>query len=290
MSANPRPLGRVDASPHMEGIKAVLRVAPRLFRGPLPPKSPDIRRFRNPRLHHQVRGTCVGQSGASLCETTIRTPDGFGDATRPNPAIDISPLWVYAKAREYTARTDRSIYNGEGAIVSHALLAVKECGFVGWDAWPCTEANEASFRDGQIPGAAISAPRLRPIGDARRLESWDQVREYLAGGYSVWIGVSWPNGAMDTDGQGRFAWTGRSVGGHAVELIDYDETTDRAWIANSWQGWGDGLGIGSTSLRSIASVLSDRNLASGSSEAVVISNVDGWGVKVDVRKLVYDAL
>lgn len=288
--SDPRPLGRADARPHIDSIKASIRVAPRLFRGEIPSKSPNLRRFRNPRLHHQVRGTCVGQSGASVAETTIRTPDGFGADTPPNPAVDISPLWVYAKAREYTARSDRSIYNGEGAIVSHALMAVLESGFVPWDAWPCTEANERAYRDGKIPQSALDAKKHMPVGDARRLESFDQILEYLAGGYSVWIGVPWPNGAMNTSGDGSFAWSGRSVGGHAVELIDYDKEAGRAWIANSWQGWGDQLGIGHTSLSSMASTLSDRNLASGQSEAVVVSNVDGWGVKPDIRKLIYDAL
>lgn len=285
-----RVLGRVDARPYLESIQSSIRVAPKLFRGPLPRRSPNIRRFRNPRLHHQVTGTCVGQSGASLAETTIRTPDGFKDDTKPNKAIDVSPLWVYAKAREYTARTDRSIYNGEGAVVSHALLAMKEAGFVGWDAWPCTEANERAFRDGVVPTEALQSKKLMPIGDVRRLETWDQVREYLAGGYSVWIGVSWPSGAMSTTADGKFSWSGRSVGGHAVELVGYDEDAGVAWINNSWQGWGDSLGCGYTSLPAIANVLSDRNLASGGSEAVVISNVDGWGVKVDVRQQIYDAL
>lgn len=290
MSVGPRPLGRADARPYIDAIRRDVRVAPRLFRGELPAKSPNIRRFRNPRLHHQTIGNCVGQSGASVCETTIRTPDGFGPDTPPNPAIDISPMWVYAKAREYTARTDRSIYSGEGAVVSHALLAMKESGFVRWDAWPCTEATEKAYRDGKVPEAAIQAPRLNPIGDVRRLESWDQVREYMAGGYSVWIGVSWPNGAMNTSADGAFTWSGRSVGGHAVELVGYDEPADAIWINNSWKGWGDSLGCGRTSLRAIAATLSDRNIESGASEAVVVSNVDGWGVKVDVRQQIYDAL
>ena len=290
MSDNPRPLGRADARPYIDEIKRSVRVAPRLFRGAIPSKSPGIRRFRNPRLHHQVRGTCVGQSGASVVETTIRTPDGFGPDTPPNPAIDISPLWVYQRARAWTAKSDRSIYNGDGAIVTHALQAMLGDGFVGWGAWPCTEANERAYRDDRIPESALKAERFRPIGDARRLESFDQILEYLAGGYSVWIGVPWPSGAMNTRADGSFAWSGRSVGGHAVELIDYDKDLDRIWVANSWQGWGDSLGIGHTSLRAMAATLSDRNLASGASEAVVVSNVDGWGVKPDVRKMIYDAL
>lgn len=129
--SDPRPLGRADARPHIDSIKTALRVAPRLFRGALPSKSPNIRRFRNPRPHRQWRGTCVGQALASLAETAIRTPDGFGPDTPPNEAVDISPLYVYHQAREYTARTDPSIYNGDGAIVSHALLALLESGFVG---------------------------------------------------------------------------------------------------------------------------------------------------------------
>lgn len=277
----PYPLGRdTDATiRHWDRIAESIQTAPQLFRGPLPRRSPDLSRFRNPRYRHQVRGTCVGQSGAAMAETSIRTPSPFDEQSEPNPAIDLSPLWVYAIAREYSREQGVRI-GGEGAIVGHALMAVKERGFVKWDAWPCSRENELAYRDGSVPMAAQKAPKLMPIQDVRRLTDPDQVLEYLAGGYSVWIGVPWRGGtATRTDG--FFEWRGRSFGGHAVELLGYDLDADRVIVGNSWDGWGvRPTGTGYTRWSSLARDLSADALARGVSEACVVAEVDGWQPKV----------
>lgn len=278
---NRNPLGRdTEATVRAwDGIADAISPAPTLFRGPLPRRSPDLARFRNPRFRNQVRGTCVGQSGAAMAETTIRTPTSFDERTAPNPAIDLSPLWVYAIARE-ESRAQGIRLGGEGAIVSHALLAVQKRGFVPWDAWPCTEANERAYRDGRIPQSALDAPKFMPIQDVRRLTGPDQVLEYLAGGYSVWIGVPW-RGGMQTRPDGSFSWGGRAAGGHAVELLGYDLDADRAWIGNSWSGWGkQPSGVGVTQWSALARDLTEAALAQGNSEACVVAEVDGWQPKV----------
>jgi hypothetical protein len=275
------PLGR-DTEATIQSWDAIadaIQPAPTLFHGPLPRRSTDLIRFRNPRPRNQVRGTCVGQSGAAVAETTIRTPIEFDERMQPNPAVDLSPLWVYAIAREYS-RAQGVRLGGEGAIVCHALLAVKERGFAPWDAWPCTETNERAFRDGRIPQSALDAPKLMPIQDLRRLTQPDQILEYLAGGYSVWIGVPW-RGGMETRPDGSFGWGGRAAGGHAVELMGYDLDADRAWIGNSWAGWGlQPSGVGFTRWSALSRDLEESLLNSGSSEACVVTEVDGWQPKV----------
>lgn len=278
---NRNPLGR-DTEATVRGWEAIavdVLPAPTIFRGPLPRRSPDLARFRNPRFRNQVRGTCVGQSGAAMGETTIRTPAGFDAQSEPNPAIDLSPLWVYAIAREFS-REQGVRLGGEGAIVSHALLAVQKRGFIAWDAWPGTEANERAYRDGRIPQAALDAPKLMPVQDVRRLTSADQILEYLASGYSVWLGLPW-RGGMQTRSDGSFDWGGRAVGGHAVELLGYDLDADRAWIGNSWSAWGlQPSGVGVTSWTALAKDLTEQALNAGSSEACVVAELDGWQPKV----------
>lgn len=275
-------LGRLDPSRHDNAWAVVLdrcRPAPGLMMGPLPRRSPDLARFRNPRRRNQVIGSCVGQSGAAMAETTIRTPSPFDEASQPNPAIDLSPLWVYAVARKYS-RDHGVPISGEGAIVSHALLAVQELGFVKWEAWPGTSENEQSFRDGVIPQAARDAVKLMPIQDVRRLTDPDQILEYLAGGYSVWVGMPW-RGGTSTRSDGYFEWRGRSVGGHAVELLGYDLDADRVVVGNSWGDWGVNPGcIGWTRWSAMSRDLTGTALDRGESEACVISEVDGWAPKV----------
>jgi hypothetical protein len=214
-----------------------------------------------------------------MAETSIRTPAPFDDRSEPNPAIDLSPLWVYSIARAYSRAQGIRLW-GEGAIVGHALMAVKEHGFVTWDAWPSTVENERAYRDGVVPQSALDAPKLMPIQDVRRLTHPDQILEYLAGGYSVWIGVPWRGGTA-TRADGFFDWRGRSVGGHAVELLGYDLDEDRALVGNSWDGWGvRPAGVGYTRWTSLAKDLSESALAGGSSEACVVAEVDGWQPKV----------
>lgn len=263
----------------------LIPVAPRLLRGDIPHKSIDLSLYRNMRYRNQVRGTCVGQSGAAMAETTVRTPSPLTESSRPNEPIDFSPLWVYEVARAYS-RAQGINLGGDGAIVTHALLAVKASGFVRWDAWPGTPENERAYRDGRVPQSAKDAPKIKAVGDVRILESWAQILEYLAGGYSVWIGIPWPEGATRTDAQGRFRLTGRSVGGHAVELMGYDQDADIAVIGNSWQdaGWGGWQGranVGACSLSGLAKFLGDRSLSNGQSEACVVSEVEGdWAPRV----------
>lgn len=281
------PLGRdtVSTVRHWDDIAEVIAPAPSLFRGALPRKSLNLSPFRNTRYRNQLRGTCVGQSGAAMGETTIRTPVPLDASSPPNPAIDLSPLWVYSVAREFS-RSQGVRLGGDGAIVGHALLAVKERGFVGWDAWPCTRENELAYRDGVVPKSALDAPKLMPIQDVRRLTEADQILEYLAAGYSVWAGLPWRGGTA-TRADGYFEWRGRSVGGHAVELLGYDLDADAVWVGNSWDGWGlRPAGVGYTRWSAFAADLTSKALDNGTAEACVVAELDGWQPKV---KSWYDA-
>lgn len=272
--------GRLDARPYNDHIKSVIRPAPRLIRGELPRKSPAIWRFRNMRYRNQVLGTCVGQSGAACAETTVRTPDGFTDATPPNPPVDFSPLDVYVGSRlEAEANGVSGMFRGEGSIVSYALLYVQRAGFIPYEAWPCTPENEKKAQGRTIPAKAQEAKRFRPYGDVRNLVASDQMIEYMAAGYSLWPGTRWLANAMQTRADGSFTWSGSSVGGHAYELLGYDLDADRVWIGNSWDGWGGPGSIGWTKWSVLAKEFTDRKLAGGESECCVFSNVDGWGVK-----------
>ena len=76
---------------------------------------------------------------------------------------------------------------------------------------------------------------------------------------------------------------GFGVGGHAVELLDYDLDAVRVWIGNSWVNARWGLqpgGIGYTSWSDLARDLSDSALDSGRSEACVVTDLNGWQPKV----------
>lgn len=226
---------------------------------------------------------CVGEAMAASGETTVQTPDPLKPDSNPTGLdVTFSALWTYHIARKVTARYAPSIFRGEGAIVTDALKAAEEFGLILYDAWPSTDQNYRNYSDrAALPGAE-QARRHKPIGELRRLTSPDQVFEYLAAGYSVVPGTSWPANAFNTrlaaDGRHWFDWTGRSVGGHAYELLDYDMDADWVCIGNSWDNarWGaQPGGFAYTRLSVYIRELSASMLANARSEAIVYTEVEG---------------
>jgi hypothetical protein len=250
--------------------------APRIAKG-YPRKSPKLWLYRNPRYRGQLIGSCVGESGAAMGETSIRTPSPMPssrDTVSPLPPVNLSPLWVYYIARRYSRDNGRPI-SGEGAIVSDAMAAVVKEGHILYDAWPATEANYANYND-KPPASAISARRIPVRGEAQILTDSDHVLEYLGAGFSVWIGVGWKG--SDPTPDGMFGWSGWAQGGHAVELLGYDLDRDLVCVGNSWDNarWGiQPGGYGYTKWTALARDLSARNLDSGTNEACVITELQG---------------
>jgi hypothetical protein len=277
---SPLPMGRdTDLTVEMwETVVQGIKPAGSLFRGPIPRQSPGLRLYRNPRLRAQVTGICVGESGAAMFETTVRTPEPFKEGAEPRPSYNFSPLWIYQVARKKTRELGGRLM-GDGAVVSHALMAVQEEGVIALFHWPCNAQTERAYRDNVTPASARNARKHKPFGDSRRLTDSDQILEYLAAGYSAWVGVPW-RGGFRTAADGRFSWGGMGAGGHAVELLDYDLDKDRLWVGNSWAQWGVN-NIGYCSLKSFFGEFSSGALSSGRAEACVVTEVEGdWRVKV----------
>jgi hypothetical protein len=262
-------------------IKEALLPAPTLFAGPLPDKSPDLRRFLNVRRRAQEIGCCVGESGAASGELAVRTPGRTFDpaAAVPLDAVDLSALWVYNRARKYSA--EQGVRMGRaGAIVSHALLAILRDGHRPYASWPSTSATYRAYRDGDagVPEAARAAETIRVVADVRRIISLEQGLEYLAGGYTLWVGSEWRS-SMGPARDGAYGWGGGSPGGHAYHVFAYDKAADTIGVQNSWDNvpWGvQPGGIGFVRLSAWARDFSDRTLSGGASEIVVVSDVGDW--------------
>jgi hypothetical protein len=216
-----------------------------------------------------------------MCETSTRTPKSITPDTAPLQGLDLAPLWTYqvarAKSRELGCRLGR-----EGAIVSHALLAIQEKGLIAWDAWVDDQNNEQHYRDDFTPEGAKTAPKYRPVADSRRLTDPDQILEYLGQGYTVAVGTPW-KGGVQVSADGSFHWGGWSVGGHCYELVDYDLDADKVWIRNSWDNIPFGVspdGTAWTSLASFMKQFSASTMNNGDCEAVVVADLDGFVSKI----------
>lgn len=275
-------------------IVASVGIAPSLFQGPLPRKSPENRRFRLPRYRGQLIGCCVGENTTSMCETLLRMPEPREADSKPLDGTGLSPLWVYWLARKWS-RDHGVNLGGEGAIVSHAIQALNADGVVGWDRWPATDDAYRQYSDRIRPGQDIeSEADSHPVKEMAILDSWDAILHYLAGGFTVSIGVPIPAGITQTNDDGMFRWSGRTIGGHCMELLDYDMDSDRVWLGNSWANarWGarsddpayqgkcqGHSNIGQCSLTDLEKVFHPSLMANGTSEAVVTNNVVGWRPK-----------
>jgi hypothetical protein len=286
----PLPMGRLVPNAEaqaffLDTIRQAPRILPKKVKA-LPRRSPNNRRFRNLRKRNQLIGDCAGESFAAMGETTIRTPDNFTDEDEPLDPIDLSALWCYYISRKACTENGISgIMQGEGSLVNMTLIGAKKYGLRKLEDWPSTKANYDNYykqeRTGKPPQACIDAEPINLIDDIASLLNPDQILEYLSQGYSVNVGTVWPSNAFNADSEGRFSWSGSPSGGHAWELLDYDQDKDLAWCGNSWdQSWGVNPGcIGVTKLSSLMREFSEKKLRSGETEASVSCGVEGFEPK-----------
>lgn len=290
MSIPGRPLGRDTqvTMEHWPTIMASMPVAPSFARGPLPRKSPPIWRFVNPRAHHQIIGMCVGRSACRMKELLLRIPPDATESSEPLPPVDLSSLWDYWIARNFSRQ--RGIRLGaDGAIVSHSVQASAALGACSLLLWPDDAVMESRYSDGRAPDQAdIDFGVAHPIKQYAILDTFQKQLEYLSMGYAVQTGMGITEGWMGTDPEGRFANAGRTVGGHATCTVGYD--LDAGWVAilNSWPQWGrrstdpafaetDGYtNIGYMPIEQYERQFTDSMIARGESEAVVVSSVGGF--------------
>ena len=265
-------------------IGHVLRAAPPVMKGTYPRKSFRLDRFHNTRYRGQLIGSCVGEAGAAMGETTVRTPEPLKEDSVPLDPVAFSQLWCYWIARDYSRRQGINL-GGEGAIVSHFYAAANERdkGLKPYEVWPATEANYRSYRDTSVPRAAIEAEPIPPRGEGLVLTDPDQIFEYLAAGYSVDVGTSW-HGAQSTRADGYCRWGSPSIGGHSYQLLWYDLDKNQIGFSNSWDNAQFGLqpgGLWWTDLNVYMQEFSAQTMRSGQSEAVVIAEV---GIEVKPKR------
>lgn len=292
----PRPLGR-NTQATMDAWRQIAGELPlcgtsHLFKGyALPKRSLNLRAYRNPRrdTFHQIIGMCGGAGFSSMLETSARTPDPLDGESMPPGDGEASPafsgLWCYGLARDESRRRGIEMGPEEGCILSHALLGAEREGVAMLASWDDGEAEQARCVGPLIDSEFARRSRLIPMAQrarlragASRLDSWSGMLRALGSGWTVAVGIQWPWSALDTDAAARFRWDLRSgyVGGHVVEFVDYDLQARRAWIRNSWPGWGI-RGVGWTDLESFAASFTERAMRSGQSEAVLVAETTERG-------------
>lgn len=283
-----RPTGRVE--PTEQQFAAIageeISFAPRAMVGvSLPAASPPLWQYRNDRARVQYTGTCVGQSGVGTVETSIITPANLLSlkSVSRNQSISLSPLALYWMGRRESKLRNVAL-PAEGAILSHTLAAARKRGFFRMDVWPDTEQNERSYRDWSesdlaAQGIKLYSPLHIQNGDWALIQNFDDILGYLAKGYTVWVGMDWPENWRDTNQDGILPKpSSRTIGGHAVEFAGYDGQ----WLAigNSWRNWGairrttkTNSGIGWCGIDDLRRHMTQMKFDGGRIEAAVVLEV-----------------
>lgn len=293
---SPRSLGRDTAATvgRWPEIVAAVGYAPRVFNGPVPSRSPDVRRFYHASyLNQSTRGFCVGFNLTGTAMTRLRIPDGAtADAGEPLPKVALSPLWTYAVGRRACrAAGYNPLQLGDGLIGSVAAKGLQGEGFVPLEQFPSPPRAVDSYnRESPPPAALEPVAQHHRVLDLKLAGDFDHGLELNAAGFPLALASAIPEGMMHSDpATGVFSMSGPIVGGHLYQMLDHDRERDVAWIAQAWVNWGARSSdpeyapmggytqLGYCRLSDLARYFSDRAMSTGSSEIICLNTVEGFG-------------
>jgi C1A family cysteine protease len=189
----------------------------------------DLRPGCSPIENQGQLGSCTGQAIAGLVEYLNR---------KAKKNLDVSRLFIYYQERLLYG----TVNYDSGAYLRDGIKAVNKFGAPLESLWPYIIGRFAIK-----PSAAAYKDALkRRVGAYRRITDFDGVKTALAQGYPVVMGFnvysSFQTLAVARTGQMPYpnVQTERLLGGHAVALVGYRDSTQQFIARNSWgTGWGD---------------------------------------------------
>jgi C1A family cysteine protease len=198
---------------------------------PIPPSIPphiDLRPLCAPVENQGNLGSCTANALAGALE--------FLEQKDHVPFVDVSRLFIYYGERliEHTVKSD------SGAMLRDGIKTLVKQGVCSEKKWPYV-ASKFTVR----PTAACYKEALRhQITSYHRIATLDEMRACLAEGFPFVFGFT----VYESFESQQVAQTGilqmpqhseRSLGGHAVLGVGYDDPTKRFIVRNSWgPGWG----------------------------------------------------
>jgi C1A family cysteine protease len=194
------------------------------------PAAVDLRPSCSPVEDQGQLGSCTANALAGALEF-LEVKDGI-------PFADLSRLFIYYNERtvEHTVKTD------SGAMLRDGIKTLSAQGVCAEKRWPYVIAKFAVK-----PAAACYAEAQKHlITSYERLQTLGDMRACLADGYPFVFGFT----VYETFESAAVAKTGivpmpgpaeRTLGGHAVCAVGYDDKEKRFLVRNSWgPGWGIG--------------------------------------------------
>ena len=174
-------------------------------------------------------GSCTGNAIAGAIELVYR---------KTRRMLDVSRLFIYYEERVLEGTVGYDV----GAYIRDGLKVVNKKGAPLENVWPYVESQFAI----QPNSAAYTDAAKRKVTAYQRCTDFNAVKAALAAGNPVVVGFdvyeSFETIQVARTGMMPYPNVAREqlLGGHAVCLVGYNDTTQRFIARNSWgTGWGD---------------------------------------------------
>jgi C1A family cysteine protease len=224
-----RTINRFGWVPDIPDHRDHLYAAPLRRLGPLP-KVVDLRKQCPPVYDQGELGSCTANAIGAAFEFELR---------KQNLAKDFMPsrLFIYynERAMEHTIMSDA------GAMIRDGIKSVKNQGVCSEKTWPYMPTK---FKSKPPAPAYKEALAHQVVSYERLVPTVPQLKGCLASGFPFVFGFSVFD-AFESDAvakSGKLDLPGpkeKSLGGHAVLAVGYDDAKQRFIVRNSWgNGWG----------------------------------------------------
>lgn len=192
------------------------------------PAQVDLRSYASSIENQGPLGSCTGNAIAGAIELLDRK------LSRRN--LDVSRLFIYYQERVL----ENDVMYDNGAYIRDGIKACYTWGAPLESLWPYDLSKWATRPS---PAAYADAAR-RKVSRYQRCTSFQAVRSALASGYPVIVGFDVYQSFESIGRNGIMTYPNVNVeqylGGHAVCLVGYNDTTQRFIARNSWgTSWGD---------------------------------------------------
>lgn len=200
---------------------------------PRTPLSVDLRAYATPVEDQGYLGSCTGQAVAAAIELLNKR------GNKRNKPTDVSRLFIYYYERLLIG----TVNYDSGAYIRDGIKATNRWGAPLENLWPYT-INK--FRNAPS-SVAVNDAAKRKVTRYERALNFNACIDALSLGYPVIVGfqvyTSFMTGSVSRNGVMPYPNPKREtlLGGHAVLLVGYNNSTQRFIVKNSWgTGWGDG--------------------------------------------------
>jgi C1A family cysteine protease len=192
------------------------------------PGAVDLRRDCSPVEDQGQLGSCTANALAGHLE--------FLEIIADRPATDLSRLFIYFNERVI----EGTVAQDSGAQLRDGIKVLAKQGVCSEKTWPYVISKFAA----KPPAACYREGLKHQITSYHRIVALPEMKTCLADGYPFVFGFtvyeSFESPAVAKTGVANLPKAKeRSLGGHAVVAVGYDDSTSRFLIRNSWgAGWG----------------------------------------------------